>query len=41
LDPSKRKGIEYIEYSMDSNIQDKHEEEHQYSKKEIKVRKTN
>jgi hypothetical protein len=39
LEPSERKGIESIEDSMDSNIED--EEEHEDSKKERKVRTTN
>jgi hypothetical protein len=39
LEPSERKGIESIEDSMDSNIED--EEEHEDSMKERKVRTTN
>jgi hypothetical protein len=41
LEPLERKGIESIEYSMDSNIEEKHEKEQKYSKKERKVITTN
>jgi hypothetical protein len=41
LEPSERKGIESIEYSMDSNIKEKHEEEHEDSNKQIKFKTTN
>jgi hypothetical protein len=41
LEPSERKVIEYIEDSMDSKIEEKHEEAYEYSKKERKVRTTN
>jgi hypothetical protein len=40
LEPSGRKGMEPIEDSMDP-IKEKHEEEHEDSKKERKVRTTN
>jgi hypothetical protein len=41
LEPSGKKGMQFIEDSMDSNIEEKHEEEHEDSKKERKVRTTN
>jgi hypothetical protein len=41
LEPSERKGIESIEDYMDSNIEEKHEEEHEDSKKVRKIRTTN
>jgi hypothetical protein len=41
LEPSERKGIEYIEESRESNIVEEHEEEHEDSKKERKSRTTN
>jgi hypothetical protein len=40
LEPSGRKGMESIKYSMDSNVEKEHEEEHEDSKKERKSRTT-
>jgi hypothetical protein len=40
LETSGRKGMESIEYSMDSNIEEEHEKEHEDSKKERKSRTT-
>jgi hypothetical protein len=36
LESSRRKGMEYIEDSMDPKVKEEHEEEHEDSKKEIK-----
>jgi 3-deoxy-D-manno-octulosonic-acid transferase len=41
LEPSVKKGMQSIAVSMDTNIEDKHEEEHEDSKKERKIRTTN
>jgi hypothetical protein len=41
LEPSGKKGMKPVEYSMESNFEDKHEEEHEDSKKERNFITTN